>query len=79
MTACYEAVGKENNREGRCCCNCRWQKPIVKHPWNTIEMFKGRVTEQIAFGCTVPDMGAVVLSEREHSLCEMHDWNGAKK
>lgn len=72
MKPCFEAMSVEHNKQGSCCCNCIFQKPIVKHPWNTVEIFKGRISEQIAWGCTVPDMEAVVLSERQHSLCEMH-------
>lgn len=62
------------NHQGRCCCNCQWQKPLVKHPWNKLELFKGRISEQIAWVCTTPELESAIVSEREHSCCEVHDY-----
>mgnify|MGYP001558276140 CR=1 FL=1 len=60
--------------QGQCCCNCKWQLPLVKHPWNKIELFKGSVMDQIAWVCIVPDMEAAMVSDRGHGMCEMHDY-----
>lgn len=70
--ACWQGWSKEDgNKLGRCCCNCRWQRPISGHPWNKNPSFRGSVSTPIAWGCTVPDMPLITLSEREHSICEM--------
>ena len=59
---------------GRCCCNCRWQRPIAGHPWNKKVGLNGSVTTTVGYGCTVPDMTHIVFFDIEHSLCEMHEW-----
>jgi hypothetical protein len=70
MSACLF----DHDPDGRCCCNCKWQRPISGHPWNKTPAFYGRVTTVIAWGCTVPDMANINLSECEHGLCEVHDF-----
>lgn len=75
MTKCFEGWAAEaGNQSGQCCCNCKWQRPVSGHPWNQNPAFHGRISVRIAWGCTVPDMGSITLSEREHSMCEMHDF-----
>lgn len=64
----------ELNTAGRCCCNCRYQKPIVGHPWNTHELTKGSITRTIGYGCNAPELGSIVFFEFEHSMCEMHEF-----
>lgn len=72
---CFEGWSKaDGNNGGRCCCNCLYQKPIVKHPWNKTMIFRGSASDQIAWGCMVPDMPGIVLSEREHGMCEVHEF-----
>lgn len=72
-TECFEFWTTENgNRSGDCCCNCKWQRKIMKHPWNKIELFKGSIMSQIAWGCTTPELDDIYLSECEHGMCEMH-------
>ena len=72
---CYEGWAlKDGNSSGRCCCNCKYQRPVVKHPWNKQTWAKGSITESIGWGCTVPEMPSVVLLEIEHSMCELHEW-----
>ena len=65
---------KDGNSAGRCCCNCKWQRYIVQHPWNKHPWSKGKITQAIGYGCTVPDMPSVVFFDDKHSMCEMHDW-----
>lgn len=71
---CFDGWSKEaGNRSGSCCCNCKWQRPISGHPWNKTPAFHGRISVVIGWGCTVPDMEGITFSEREHSMCEMHE------
>lgn len=75
MTECYKGWAKyEGNSKGRCCCNCRYQRPISAHPWNKNEMVKGSVSIVVGFGCTVPDLPNITFFESKHGMCEMHDW-----
>lgn len=60
-----------NNKRGRCCCNCKWQRPISGHPWNHGE-FRSPVSAVIAYGCTYPELKNIMLMTREHSMCEVH-------
>lgn len=67
----------EHNAEGRCCCNCIYQRPLAKHPWND-GVFKGSCSEQVEtpegdlmWVCLVNTDEAMSMS-REHSMCEMH-------
>lgn len=70
---CFEGYAEASgNAGGQCCCNCKWQRPISGHPWNKTEAFHGSIMNVIAWGCTVPDMPNITLSEKEHSMCEMH-------
>lgn len=67
---CYKEEWK-----GRCCCTCKWQRPISGHPWNkNIPQFNGSITDVVAWGCTVTDMPTIVLFETEHGMCEMHEF-----
>ena len=72
---CYEGWKmKDGNSSGRCCCNCKWQKYIVQHPWNKHSWSKGSIRQAMGYGCTVPDMPSVVFFDNKHGMCEMHDW-----
>lgn len=81
MSKCYKGWDKEYNRYGICCCNCKWQAKLGKHPWNSGE-FKGSILEQVKDGngddmwvCTVQE-GVAMSMNREHSMCEMHTPKG---
>lgn len=70
------------NTEGRCCCNCVHQRPLVKHPWNKDPEYKGSLNEGVSdfegtqiFVCLV-DTDRAMSSDREHSMCEMHTFKG---
>lgn len=61
---------------GRCCCNCKHQAHVMKHPWNKGKA-KGEVTEQMGFACAPPDfiedgIRKVIYMDSQHGLCEMH-------
>lgn len=72
---CYDGWAKDDgNSAGRCCCNCKYQTKIVGHPWNKNAAFKSRICDTIAWGCTV-DPTSIVLFEKRHGMCEIHDWN----
>lgn len=72
---CFIGWAKDlGNKRGKCCCNCRYQKPIVAHPWNKAELIKGSISKVIGYGCNAPEMEATVFFDREHGMCEMHDY-----
>jgi hypothetical protein len=60
---------------GECCCNCRNQLELMKHPWN--KQFQGSVTESTEmYVCTVQhimdkDYKGTIL-EKKHGMCELH-------
>ena len=69
----------EFNKEGHCCCNCKHQKKLMKHPCNEPQ-FSGSCATQCAsdkgtplFVCAVPDaLDHAYLSTDEHGMCEMY-------
>ena len=72
---CYEGWKKEDgNTAGRCCCSCRYQKPIVAHPWNKNGLTKGPITSIIGYGCNAPEIDRTVFFEWKHGMCEMHEF-----
>ena len=72
---CFKGWKEEDgNKIGRCCCNCKSQRPVVSHPWNKVPPMKGSITQTFGWGCLAPDMGAVVFYDFEHSMCEMHEF-----
>ena len=71
---CFKGWNDEANKVGRCCCNCRYQKPIAGHPWNKNPLTKGSISAIIGYGCNAPEMPATVVYEFEHSMCEMHEF-----
>ena len=69
---------------GRCCCNCVYQMQVMKHPWNSGES-SGRITEQFGWLCAVPDMltqngvRQAIFFQREHGMCEEHEWRSGNE
>jgi len=65
--------------QGRCCCNCKNQQVIMKHPWNKGDG-KGSVNQVMGYGCHMKDFELddnkrprVIFFDTEHGMCEMHD------
>lgn len=74
-TECYKGWSKEDgNMQGRCCCNCRYQRPIVGHPCNKTSLTRTSIMRIIGHGCTVPDMENIVFFDSKHGMCEMHEY-----
>jgi len=72
---CYKGWSKDNgNMQGRCCCNCRYQTPIVGHPWNKNDLTKTSITSIIGYGCTMPESDRIVFFDTSHGMCEMHEY-----
>lgn len=68
---------KLGNSQGRCCCNCRYQVEIMRHPGNNTagDRMKGLVTEIAGYGCKgVYEGQKIIFSEHLHGMCEIHDW-----
>jgi hypothetical protein len=65
---------------GRCCCNCRNQLLVVKHPWNS-GAAKGPISEPFGAACAADDWiseggrRVAIFFEDGHGKCEMHEFN----
>lgn len=58
-----------------CCCNCKNQLELFKHPWNIVN--KGSILDSTKmFACIVPfDMDSkrrAIIFEKEHGECELY-------
>ena len=60
----------------RCCCNCKHQLKIMKHPWNKI-VGNGHMSDIMGYGCTAAinlisnmEDRKIIFTESEHGLCE---------
>ena len=70
-----------------CCCKCKHQEKISKHPWNKEEFSKGSISESIGWGCTVAMMmddtdddcsyPKITFSDTEHGTCTVFQKKGA--
>lgn len=78
-TPCFKGWNLPANTTGRCCCNCKYQVEIRRHPWNQMVggRMKGPITEIAGWGCSLPEFGAIIYFESKHSMCEMHEWKDA--
>lgn len=86
MNPCNKGWDDPLNSEGRCCCNCKFQLKLVKHPWNSDTLYKGRIIEQVmdnngndVYVCVMDTaLGGdnAIAMDREHSMCEMHTFKG---
>ena len=75
MSECFEGWSKDDgNIMGTCCCNCRYSKPIVGHPWNKHTLTKNSITAIIGYGCNSAEMEATVFFDKKHGMCEMHEY-----
>lgn len=64
---------EEHNKDGCCCCNCVYQKPINGHPWNRALPVKTRITQIVGYGCNPPDLHPfITFFESSHGMCEMY-------
>lgn len=80
MNPCMKGWNElQYNSEGRCCCNCVYQRPLVKHPWNE-GIFKGSIMTQVIDEDNNPIWVCLAMEamsmNREHSMCEMHTFKG---
>ena len=70
-----------------CCCNCKYQKKLMCHPWNgnnvaygfvkdKIQFGKGSISTQCGWVCTVDineKNDSAIFYDFEHGMCEMHE------
>lgn len=62
---------QKQNWNDKCCCSCKYQRPISGHPWNKNPYTRGSILNTIGYGCDVPDMPQIVLFDDQHGICEM--------
>lgn len=60
---------------GRCCCNCKNQIELFKHPWNKVH--KGSVTESTGMYACIVQLDCDneykgIISEDKHGMCELY-------
>lgn len=74
--ACTVTQSDDYDNCGRCCCNCVHRVKIMRHPWNIMVggRMKGPITEIAGWTCKPDADMEFIFSEREHSMCEMHEW-----
>ncbi len=66
-------ASSEHNKDGCCCCNCIYQKPINGHPWNQALLVKTRISHVVGWGCNPPDLAPnITFFESSHGMCEMY-------
>ena len=56
------------------CKDCVYCVPIMKHPWNTTLEFKGKTSEQVAFGCIsfcIEGINRIIIMDTDDGECEM--------
>jgi hypothetical protein len=65
----------EGWHDGSCCCNCKNQIELFKHPWNKLN--KGSIFETTGmyaciaqFDCDNEYKG--IIFEKKHGMCKMH-------
>jgi len=71
-----------NDFEGneKCCCNCKFQLELMKHPLNVSNFAKGSILEKIGYVCLNPEVGEgknAYFFDSKHGMCEM--WNKRKE
>lgn len=64
----------DNGYKGMCCCNCKHQIVLHKHPWNK-DFGKGSITEQCGYVCIEPTIHQVngIYFDQPHGMCECHE------
>jgi hypothetical protein len=84
-----EKCDERGSYRGSCCCNCKYQTLLCKHPGNKEPLFKGSISEGVAWGCTSffvahqlakiegvqtqGEIGTTLIFESEHGMCEEHE------
>lgn len=71
---CLKGWGdKEHNRDGCCCCNCIYQRPINSHPWNQKVLTRGPMSNVIGWACASEDLHPnVTFFDNPHGMCECY-------
>jgi len=68
------SICKHGWKDGSCCCNCKNQLKLMKHPWNN-DFGKGLISEQCGWVCTgkfdATSTDAIYF-DKEHGMCEMY-------
>ncbi len=66
----------DGNKDGDCCCNCEFQRPLYKHPTNDVwSEAHGSIMHQLAWICALPDPDTypdVYYMDHKHGMCELH-------
>jgi hypothetical protein len=55
--------------EKSCCCNCKNQLLLFKHPWNK-EIGRGAISERLGYAC-IGFQTEAVFFEEGHGMCEL--------
>jgi len=67
---------QKKNENGMCCCTCKFQIEINKHPMNKGNS-NGSISDVFGYGCTTLGLmdkdNSVIFYETKHGMCEMYD------
>jgi hypothetical protein len=69
----YKYMAEEH---GKCCCNCKNQLKLMKHPMNVV-LGEGSITEQLGWVCAAQfedgsNEGESYFMDNEHGMCEFY-------
>ena len=61
--------------KGKCCCNCKCQISLKKHPWNK-DPYKGPISEETGlYSCVaefvIDGLNTAIISDSKHGFCEL--------
>ena len=55
-----------------CCCKCKHQRELNKHPLNTNKDIKGSILESTGYyACLCPELEVDIIFDKKHGECEM--------
>ena len=61
-------------KDGRCCCNCKFQIKLLKYPLNS-NFGKGSIMDSCGWVCLNPEITegkSGIYFDKEHGICETH-------
>ena len=63
----------------QCCCKCKHQLEITKHPMNR-GVFKGSILDSFGWVCTNPEMlPQATFYDHKHGMCEVFEPKAVNK
>jgi len=68
---------KSISKDGKCCCNCKFQIVLHQHPNNGLHLIRGYSEPTGLYACVLPDdIADAVVMDFQHYFCELYEWDG---